>query len=234
MKQQAARGPIVKLGVCAGLEAHAAPSELAFRPERKRSRLPALAQPVRVRSRSGARARAPCPRTRTASGAVRARSWGCSRAEDFRRAPVDPVARFGSDHARTCARARVGAGGTVVHDLIKKTRMNPQQIAEQSVRQFLANDTVAQSLGINVRHSSRRGHGAPDGDGRHAQRPRQCARLDPHSHGRERRPRQPAEDRARLERSGCPRRQVRTPGSSITQGPYDAGRGTRAPRSSRR
>lgn len=30
--------------------------------------------------------------------------------------------------------------------------MNPQQIAEQSVRQFLADDTVAQSLGITVSH----------------------------------------------------------------------------------
>jgi acyl-CoA thioesterase len=30
--------------------------------------------------------------------------------------------------------------------------MNPQQIAEQSVRQFLADDTFAQSLGITVSH----------------------------------------------------------------------------------
>ena len=30
--------------------------------------------------------------------------------------------------------------------------MNPQQIAEQSVRQFLANDTAAQGLGITVSH----------------------------------------------------------------------------------
>jgi acyl-coenzyme A thioesterase PaaI-like protein len=30
--------------------------------------------------------------------------------------------------------------------------MNPQQIAEQSVRQFLGDDTVAQSLGITVSH----------------------------------------------------------------------------------
>jgi hypothetical protein len=28
--------------------------------------------------------------------------------------------------------------------------MNPQQIAEQAVRQFLADDTVAQNLGITV------------------------------------------------------------------------------------